>query len=136
MIERLIIALIVLGLGIVLYQLYTRYQLARIGKGRAVDPILVGLNPDLPTIVYFTTPHCISCKVQQQPALKRVRDTQEVQVIQIDATESPDVADRWGVMSAPTTFILDGTLTPRAVNHGVANENKLRKQVNEAMQIA
>lgn len=136
MIERLVIATMLAILGVVLYQLFTRRQLAQISAKSFADPILTGLNPDVPTIVYFTTPNCIPCKTQQQPAIKKVRDTQEIQLVQIDATQNPDAADRWGVMSAPTTFVLDGEFKPKAVNHGLANETKLLKQVNEAMQIA
>lgn len=136
MIERLIIGSVLVLLGVIAYQLYTRWQFAQITANGHSDPILDGLNPDIPTIVYFTTPNCIPCKTQQQPAIRKVRDTQEVQVIQIDATENPEAADRWGVMSAPTTFILDSNFQPKAVNHGVANETKLLKQVNSAIQIA
>ncbi|GAB5494086.1 MAG: hypothetical protein Phog2KO_43010 [Phototrophicaceae bacterium] len=136
MIERLIIGSVLVLLGIIAYQLYTRWQLARITENSHTDPILDGLNPSLPTIVYFTTPNCIPCKTQQQPAIRKVRDTQEIQVVQIDATENPEAADRWGVMSAPTTFILDSNFQPKAVNHGVANETKLLKQVNSAIHIA
>lgn len=136
MIERLIIVIILAAVGILMYQLYTRWQLARIAARRNTDPILQDLNPNLPTIVYFTTPNCITCKTQQLPAINKVRDTQEIQVIQIDATENPEVADRWGVLSAPTTFVLDKTLSPRVVNHGVADEQKLLKQVSEAMDFA
>lgn len=136
MIERLIIGSLLVLLGIIAYQLYARWQLARITENSHTDPILDGLNPSLPTIVYFTTPNCIPCKTQQQPAIRKVRDTQEIQVVQIDATENPEAADRWGVMSAPTTFILDSNFQPKAVNHGVANETKLLKQVNSAIHIA
>ncbi|MEO1291136.1 MAG: thioredoxin family protein [Chloroflexota bacterium] len=136
MLERLIIVAILAIVGVVFYQLYVRRQLANIATQSNSDPILTGLRADVPTIVYFTTPNCIPCKTQQQPAIKKVRETQEVQVIQIDATENPDAADRWGVMSAPTTFVLDRHLQPKSVNHGVADETKLLKQVNDAMQIA
>lgn len=136
MIERLIIVAALAILGVVLYQLYTRRQLSRIAVQANFDPILSGLSSDVPTIVYFTTPNCVPCKTQQMPAIKKVRDSQEVQVIQIDATENPDAADRWGVMSAPTTFVLDNNFQPKSVNHGVADETKLLKQVNEAIQIA
>ncbi len=136
MIERLIIVSILFILAIVIYQLYTRWQFAHITAESHSDPILAGLRADIPTIVYFTTPNCIPCKTQQQPAILKVRDTQEIQVVQIDATENPDAAHRWGVMSAPTTFILGGNFQPKAVNHGVADEVKLLKQVNSAIPIA
>jgi hypothetical protein len=39
------------------------------------------------------------------------------------------VADYWGVLSAPTTFIIDARGQPRAVNHGLASMEKLLRQL-------
>lgn len=136
MLERLLIVAIITLIGVIAYQVYTRRHLVTVSANSSSDPILSGLNPTVPTIVYFTTPMCVPCKTQQQPAIKSLCEKREIQVIQIDATQSPDVAQRWGVMSVPTTFILDDNLQATSVNHGVANETKLRKQVNQAMRIA
>lgn len=129
MIERLIIALILLAAGVIIYQLYTRKQLKQIEATVTIDPILQGIVPGTPTIVYFTTPNCIPCRIQQQPALEQLKREANVQVVKIDATQNPDAADRWGVMSAPTTFVLDAKWKPIEVNHGVADVAKLRQQI-------
>jgi len=50
-------------------------------------------------------------------------------VIEIDAAEQPDLAVQWGVMSVPTTFVLDAAGAPRFVNHGVTPTEKLLRQV-------
>lgn len=55
------------------------------------------------------------------------------EVLQFDATQVPDAADRWGVMSAPTTFVLNAVGEPQAVNHGVADERKLLQQIENAV---
>jgi thiol-disulfide isomerase/thioredoxin len=135
MFERLILVVLLAIVGLVLYQWYTRRQLATLAANRQFDPILQGLNPGIPAIVYFTTPTCIPCQVQQQPALERLKRElgEGVQIVQIDATQQPDAADRWGVMSAPTTFVLNASGYPNAVNHGVADEFKLKKQLNAAI---
>lgn len=136
MIERiLIVALLVIVLP-VLYRLWTQRQLRRVSTSRAVDPILQGLQPGRPAIVYFTTPGCVPCKVQQQPTLQRITETlgEAIQIVEIDATLDPDSAARWGVLSAPTTFIVNPEGHPVAVNHGVASEDKLKTQVMLAIQ--
>lgn len=132
MLERLAFALILLIAGGVGYHVFTRHQLMRIAKSVTIDPILANVHFGIPTIVYFTTPMCIPCRTQQQPALQTLSaelGENAVQIVKIDATQDPSAAQRWGVMSAPTTFVLDGTFQPKHVNHGVADVNKLKQQL-------
>jgi thiol-disulfide isomerase/thioredoxin len=87
--------------------------------------------PQKPVIVYFTTPECVPCKTVQRPALNQVSKLlgEKLQVIEIDATERPDLAKIWGVMSVPTTFLLDVRGQARYVNNGVARVEKLMQQL-------
>ncbi len=87
--------------------------------------------PKKPVIVYFTTPDCAPCKTVQRPALNQVSKLfgEKLQVIEIDATERPDLAKIWGVMSVPTTFLLDAHGEARYVNNGVARAEKLMQQI-------
>lgn len=130
--ERLLITTILLIVGALAYQSYRRTQLQRAAKNAVHDPLLAGLQLTIPTVVYFTTPHCIPCRLTQQPALEHLQSELQgnLQVIRIDATQDPQTANRWGVMTAPTTFILDQTGAPRAVNHGAASALKLKQQIN------
>ncbi len=54
---------------------------------------------------------------------------EELEVVEIDATERPDLAKAWGVMSVPTTFVLDTRGEARYVNNGVARAEKLLEQI-------
>lgn len=132
MIERLLISLSLLVVGFVIYHLYRRQHLQRAAVQAAADPILQGLVTGVPAVVYFTTPSCIPCQTQQQPALQRLKTElgERVQIVQIDATQDAAAAARWGVQSAPTTFILDGSGLPRNVNYGVADAVKLKRQLD------
>lgn len=69
----------------------------------------------------------------QRPALARLQERlgEAIQVVEIDAAAQPRLADYWGVLSAPTTFIIDSRGRPRRVNHGVAGAEKLEKQIEE-----
>src|SRR3954454_22356288 len=109
MIERSEIAIALVIIGFVAYQLLRRYHIRKTAATSSQDPVLSDLIPGVPAIVYFTTPGCIPCVTQQQPALLRLQTQlgDGIQVLQIDASEHSEVADRWGVFSAPTTFILD-----------------------------
>ena len=88
--------------------------------------------PDAFTLVYFTTPTCVPCKTVQRPAIQKLRQMlgTALHVVEIDATERPDLADRWGVMSVPTTFLIDPREKLRHVNHGVARAEKLLMQIH------
>jgi thioredoxin 1 len=94
---------------------------------------LEGIRPGIPAILYFTTPSCVPCKTIQRPALARLQErlSDSIQVIEIDAAARPDLANYWGVLSVPTTFIIDGRGRPRRVNHGVSSAEKLQEQIEE-----
>src|SRR5918996_5059133 len=87
--------------------------------------------PNKPMLVYFTTPDCAPCKTVQRPAIDRVSNLlgEKLQVIEIDAYERPDLAKVWGVISVPTTFLLDAHGEARYVNNGVTRANKLMEQI-------
>jgi len=125
---RFILAIIIIGLGAAAYWLVNHRLLMR-----AKHNIFTLFNklPNKPVIVYFTTPDCVPCKTVQRPALDKVRTLlgEKLQVIEIDAAERPDLAKRWGVMSVPTTFLLDARGEARYVNNGVARAEKLMEQI-------
>jgi thioredoxin-like negative regulator of GroEL len=131
MIERLIIALALLALGAAVFSVYRRHNLRRIVP---TDPLLAELDLAIPTIVYFTTPTCVPCKTQQQPALRMLSEALNghLQVVQVDATQQPEDAQRWGVQTAPTTFVLDTTGHAVAVNYGVAPLPVLKQQIERS----
>jgi len=87
--------------------------------------------PNKPVIVYFTTPDCVPCKTIQRPALSKLSTLMgdKLEVVEIDATQRPDLARQWGVMSVPTTFLLDARGEARYVNNGVARVEKLMEQL-------
>ena len=131
MLLRLLIVVVLVVLCLALYWAYTRRQMHYISHLQN-DPILGQIRPGTPAIVYFTTPGCIPCRTQQQPALTALVQTwgeESVQIIQLDATEMPDLADQWGVLAAPTTFVIDASGQTQAVNHGVADADQLARQL-------
>jgi thioredoxin 1 len=87
----------------------------------------------VPAILYFTTPDCLPCKTVQSPAIETLQAQfgERLQIIKVDASERIDLADAWGVLSVPTTFIIDAQGQPRHVNNSVASAAKLRQQLRE-----
>jgi thiol-disulfide isomerase/thioredoxin len=92
------------------------------------------VQPGRPAILYFTTPDCVTCKAFQRPQLRRLEHMlgDRVQVVEIDAQAKPDLAGQWGVLSVPTTFVLDSSGKPRHVNHGGVAAEKLAQQLKAA----
>jgi thiol-disulfide isomerase/thioredoxin len=134
MIARIGITIALVAVAFGAYAIGTRWQVTRLqGRGRAAGA-LVGLRPDVPGVVYFWSDSCAPCKLVQKPALEQLKTDlgpDGVQVIAINALEQPDLADEWGVLGLPTTFIVDRDGQPRRVNHGVARADQLRQQITE-----
>jgi thioredoxin 1 len=122
------LAIVIIGLGAFAYWLINQRLLVRASHN--VFTLFQKL-PNKPVLVYFTTPDCAPCKTVQRPAIDQVSDLlgEKLQVVEIDATERPDLAKVWGVMSVPTTFLLDARGEARYVNNGVARAEKLLEQI-------
>jgi thiol-disulfide isomerase/thioredoxin len=122
------LAIVIIGLGAFAYWLINQRLLVR---ARSNVFTLFNELPEKPALVYFTTPDCVPCKTVQRPAIERVANAlgERLKVIEINAYEQPDLAKTWGVMSVPTTFVLDAHGEPRYVNNGVARAEKLLEQI-------
>jgi thioredoxin 1 len=127
---RLLIAASISGLGVALYIFGNRLILARASnKVKRFENYQTGQ----PAIVYFTTPNCAPCKTIQRPALEKLKKKlgEHLQIIEVDASQRPDLAQAWGVLSVPTTFIIDSAGNPRHVNHGATSAEKLTDQLED-----
>lgn len=124
---RTLIAAALTGVGLLAYRLWRAVSLR---QARTAVRDLAGWQSGRPTVVYFTAPGCVPCRTVQRPALERLTNRhQRVTVIEIDASARPDLADRWGVLSVPTTFVLDPAGQPVHANHGVTPEHLLERQL-------
>jgi thiol-disulfide isomerase/thioredoxin len=125
---RLLFSVSIISAGLAVAWLANRLVLRRAQRSQSSLPLV---HPGLPTILYFTTPDCLPCKTVQRPALQRLAEKMgdRLCVIEINAQEHPDLASQWGVLSVPTTFILDPAGRPRHVNHGVTRAEKLAEQL-------
>lgn len=134
MIERLLIAIAVLiacaGTYLLLQVYLSLRQRALLSSAPETDTSVA----DGATLVYFSTAECGRCRDQSRAiASLELRLGERVRVQKVDALAEPDLAERYGVLTVPTTVVLDGATRPRAVNYGFAPEGKLEAQLRQVL---
>jgi thioredoxin 1 len=132
---RLGLAALIVTAGLAVFWAWNRWQLRRLARGSGT--VLLGLEmrpPNTAAVLYFRTPECTVCTTAQRPALDRLAADlgSAIRIIEVDAAAQPAVADYWGVLSVPTTFIIDAAGQPRAINHGLTSKDKLLRQLEGA----
>ncbi len=82
-------------------------------------------------ILAFQSDDCHQCHTLQAPALQRVLEAcgDSVSVMEIDAPGTPELTQRYRVLTLPTTVVLDANGNARAVNYGFAPTQRLLEQV-------
>ena len=127
---RLLISVVAIVAALALYRLCNWFLLHRAASKVGS---LAGLRSGSPAILYFTTPTCVPCKTIQRPAIHALKEQlgEAFQLIEVDTSIHPELADEWGVRSVPTTFLIDASGRPRQVNNGVASKEKLFQQLRE-----
>ena len=95
-------------------------------------------RPSEVRILAFSSANCHQCHQLQAPALKRVLEARgtDVSVVDVDAPDEPELAQRYQVLTVPTTVVLDAKGRAHAVNYGFANTVKLLEQVDEVVSAA
>ena len=120
------VALLIAGAVVLLQR---RHQAGLVG--RTLEPLLP--DDDATDILYFTGVACTICHVAQRPALARLVATRrDISVREVDVADEPELAQRYRVLTLPTTVVLDHHRRVVAVNAGFANESQLSRQVDQA----
>jgi hypothetical protein len=94
------------------------------------------LPPDsagaLVRILAFSSEDCRPCHTLQRPALEEVSAQKGdlVAISWIDAPTEPDLAQRYHVLTVPTTVVLDVENRVQAINYGFAPTGRLLGQIN------
>ena len=86
-------------------------------------------------ILAFSSDDCRPCHTLQKPALERLlaQRPDALTVAYIDAPSSPELTQRFQVLTVPTTVVLDDAGKPHAINYGFATTEKLSAQVDAAL---
>ena len=126
MIERAIFLLaivVVVAITLLLVRgIVRRRTMRHIGEALP-EGVAIG-QPGAPTVLYFYGPACAACESQ-----KKALDTLGVEVVEVDAAREPALSAWAGVMTIPSTAIVDPDRRLRAVNHGFKPAAELSVQL-------
>lgn len=96
----------------------------------------LGAAPDgRRAVVQFSTASCAACHTAQAPAIARAArelGADSLRVIEVDAARQPAIAQAFGVLTVPSTVVLDAAGEVRAVNQGFAPTARLVQQLRSA----
>ena len=83
-------------------------------------------------ILAFSSDDCHQCHRLQTPALSQVQNElgETVSITEVDAPSSPELTERYQVLTVPTTVVLDGDGKAQAVNYGFTNAKRLLEQID------
>jgi thioredoxin 1 len=134
MFERFLIAAAVIALAAAVYlawRAHGRRRLSAAAEQSAPAEVRRLVDGTRPAVLYFSTPDCAQCRLQQAPILGQLSARVDVAVHKLDAIEQEALARFYGILTVPTTVVLDAELRPVAINHGVTPLPKLLAQVGE-----
>ena len=82
----------------------------------------------------FSSPDRAPCFLQQSPILASLREVLGdcINFQEVDAVAHPDLARRYRVLTVPTTVVITPDGDVLAVNYGVTQAGKLRRQLEAA----
>jgi thiol-disulfide isomerase/thioredoxin len=132
MLERILVLAVVVALSAVVYagfRLWNRRRLQHVATRDVPVELVQLVDGTRPVVLYFTTPECAQCRLQQAPILNQLAAKVDVAVHKLDAIEQDALARFYGIMTVPTTVVLDRNLRPVAVNHGVTPFQRLQAQI-------
>ena len=138
MAERLAIIVLVAVMVTAAVLVIRRWNARRVSELIGQAPLwdALGESPDgRRTLVAFSTPSCAACHTAQAPAIKAVEQqlgAAEIRVIKVDASKQPEVARAFGVLTVPSTVVLEPAGRVVAVNQGFAPSRRLIEQLQGA----
>lgn len=126
--------LLALGLLVVAYggvRMWVGWRRRHVMRAGAADLVTSFRAARADTLVLvFGTPECVPCKTVQRPALDALleRFPGRVTVAEVDALQAPDLVQRFGILTVPSTVVIGADGGIRAINHGTATTDRLATQ--------
>ena len=86
-------------------------------------------------ILVFSSDDCAQCHRLQAPAIQRVLAARgsSIAVTEVDAPTSPELTERYQILTLPSTVVLDTAGKAQTINYGFADSTKLLRQVDSLL---
>ncbi|MFF1573298.1 TlpA family protein disulfide reductase [Leifsonia sp. NPDC058292] len=85
------------------------------------------------TLLQFSTEFCAPCRSTARVLGGIGAERDGVEHVEIDLTNRPDLAKRFGILQTPTTLVLDGRGTVRARIGGAARPAEVRAAIEDLL---
>ena len=137
LLTRLVILALVLVLIVVIIwggRLFVARQ-KRLALATASAGNTPGLANGKVRVLAFGSADCTQCHTLQQPALRCLQTLRgnDVDIVEIDAPTSPELAKRYRILTVPSTVVLNPAGEALAINYGFANLSKLQQQIDAVL---
>ena len=134
MLDRFLILLAVALAVLAVWGALRLWRHAKLRQLRMQTPFNDIVPSGKPAVVAFSAPYCRDCHTLQEPALTRLeRDLNErVTVKSLSALDYPELVEQLGILTVPSTVVLDAQGEVRHLNLGYASDDKLREQLAQA----
>lgn len=100
-------------------------------RGDAADDLVerYGFAAGRAGLLYFSTQHCVQCRVLQEPALDRLQQQVPLSIVKIDAAHERELARRFNIATVPSTVVIGPDHRVRGVNLGFTDAETLAGQL-------
>ncbi|NHZ71615.1 MAG: conjugal transfer protein TraF [Aquificales bacterium] len=107
------------------------FLLFKQGQLRQINFKALAVAGGQPTLLYFRSDSCGTCPTQSRYLDQLMAGENGRFTIQsIDVDTEPDTAKQYGVMTLPTTMILDANGRVQEINYGLTPPHKLEQQIS------
>ncbi len=131
MLERLLILALVGAIVVAVWALLRERQRRRLSALAATSPFADLVPTGRAAVVALTLPTCVECRARQAPAIERLRASlgASIHIVTLSAETHADLVTQLGVLTVPSTVVLDPAGTVCFLNQGFADETRLAQQV-------
>jgi len=128
--ERLLIVAGVAIASFVLYRLFVWAQRRRATAAlrQSVEEISTHGHA---RVLYFRSDSCASCRTQAR-LFEHIDEDLQARIEMVDVDREPERARAYGILTLPTTFVVDAYGEVVHANYGVVQPHKLRGQLADA----